>query len=258
MPSIKLDNVSLDFPVYDAESRSLTTSVTKLMPIGGTIRRRNGKRTSILALDNISLNLEDGDRVALLGHNGAGKTTLLKLLSGFYEPTSGRINCNGKVSALLELMSGMDLNMSGQENIILCGMLHGLDKKEIIRRREDIAEFSELGDYLTMPVRLYSSGMMLRLAFSICTSIDCEILLLDEWVGTGDQAFIQKAHERLSELIFRSAILVFATHDRAVAKRLCNKAVFLEHGKALMYGDIDDVLAYSEQVYLDSLKGENS
>lgn len=254
MPTIKLNNVSLDFPVYDAESRSLTTSVTKLVPIGGKIRRGKGQRTSVLALDNISLSFTDGDRVALLGHNGAGKTTLLKLLSGFYEPTSGEFSSTGKVSALLDLMSGMDLNMSGQENIILCGMLHGLQKKEILRRQDEIARFSGLGDYLTMPVRLYSAGMMLRLAFSICTSIDCEILLLDEWVGTGDQAFREKTHERLSELIFRSAILVFATHDNEVAKRLCNKAVFLEHGKALMYGEIDDVLIYSEQRYLQSLE----
>jgi len=184
----------------------------------------------------------------LLGHNGAGKTSLLKLLSGFYEPTSGTLKRNGKVSALLNLMAGLDLNMTGYENIILGGMLHGLKRKDIMKRIDDIAAFSDLGVYLNMPARLYSSGMVLRLAFSICTSIDSEILLLDEWVGAGDKAFIEKTHSRLSEMIFRSAILVFATHDTKIAERLCNKAVFLEHGKVVRSGAIADVLSESQIV----------
>ena len=244
MPNITLKNVSLDFPVYDNISRSLTRAITASIPIGGRIKRNKGERTSILALDDISISFEHGDRVALLGHNGAGKTTMLKLLAGFYEPTSGSILREGKVSALLDLMAGMDINMNGYDNILLCGMLHGFNRREVISRMDDIAEFSELGSYLDLPVRLYSQGMMLRLAFSICTSVDCDILLMDEWVGAGDQAFILKAKERLSEMIFRSSIVLFATHNPDVAKQLCNKAIFLEHGKMLKYGEIEHVMAY--------------
>jgi ABC-type polysaccharide/polyol phosphate transport system ATPase subunit len=247
MPNITLDNVSLDYPIYDSKSRSFRRSLTRVIPVGGRIRKHHGQRTSILALDKINLSLQDGDRVALLGHNGAGKTTLLKVLAGFYEPTSGSIRSSGKVSALLNLMSGMDTNLSGYENIILCGMLHGLTRNETHERLPEIAEFSELGDYLDMPVRLYSSGMLLRLAFSICTSINCDILLLDEWVGAGDQGFIQKTRERLSQLIFRSAIMVFATHNPEVAKQLCTKAMYLQHGKLAMFGEINDVLSFYHQ-----------
>ena len=242
MPRISLNGVSLDYPIYDSESRSLRRSVTKVVPVGGKINKKESGRRSILALDNISFTLEEGDRVALLGHNGAGKTTLLKLLAGFYEPSKGVVSTEGRVSALLSLMSGMDSDLNGYENILLCSMLYGLTKKQALQRMDDIAAFSELGPYLEMPVRLLSSGMILRLAFSICTSIDCEILLLDEWVGAGDQSFIKKTKQRLSEMVFRSAIMVFATHNPIVAYQLCNKAIYLEHGKLILFGDIKDVL----------------
>ncbi len=249
MPRIVLEQVSLDFPVYDTVSRSLTRSITKGIPVGGTIKLGEDKRTSILALDELDLSFSDGDRVALFGHNGAGKTSLLKLLSGFYEPTSGTLTRNGKVSVLLDLMAGMDVNINGYDNILICGMLHGLNRKEVLARMDDIASFSELGSYLELPLRLYSQGMMLRLAFSICTSVDCDILLLDEWIGAGDQAFIQKAKERISDIVYRSSILVFATHSPDVARLLCNKALFLEHGKVLLNGEIDEVIAYQASKY---------
>ena len=255
MPHIILDNVSLDFPIYDALSRSLTRSIVEGIPVGGIIKKNKGEKASILALDNVTFTLEDGDRVALLGHNGAGKTSLLKLLAGFYEPTSGTISSSGKVSVLLELMAGMDLYITGYENIVLCGMLRGLSRREITAKQEDIARFSELGSYLDIPVRLYSQGMMLRLAFAICTSIECEVLLLDEWVGAGDQTFLLKAKERLSDMVFRSSILVLATHSLEVASQLCNKAMYLEHGKMLMYGEINDVLKFqAERIQGDSLR----
>ena len=247
MPHIILNNVSLDYPVYDAESRSLRRSVTRVLPVGGKIRRRVGKRTYILALDKISVSLKDGDRVALLGHNGAGKTSFLKLLAGFYEPTSGTIEKEGKTSAMLNLMAGMDVSLSGYENILLCGTLHGLRRKEVLERMDEIADFSELGTYLHMPVRLYSSGMVQRLAFSISTSINCEILLLDEWFGAGDYSFRQKTSERLSKLVFNSAILVYATHSPEIARELCTKAIYLEHVNMCMFDEIDAVLEFSHQ-----------
>lgn len=244
MPLIKLENVSLDYPIYDTVNRSLTRTITDAIPVGGQMKKVHGERTSILALDNINASFETGDRVALLGHNGAGKTTMLKLLAGFYEPTSGTISREGRVSALLNLMAGMDINFNGYENIFLCGKLHGLNHREILQRIDDITEFSGLGSYINIPVRLYSAGMMLRLAFSICTSIDYEILLMDEWVAAGDQEFILKAKQRLNNMIFRSSILIFATHSTDVAEELCNKAIYLEHGKLLMYGEIKEVIAY--------------
>ena len=247
MSYIKLKNVSLDFPIYDALNRSLTRTIAGSIPVGGRIIKRGSTKASILALDNVSFSLQREDRIALLGHNGAGKTTLLKLLAGFYEPTSGTVRTNGKISALLELMAGMDLNITGYDNIILCGMLRGLSRSEILAKQDEIAQFSELGSYLNIPVRLYSQGMMLRLAFSVCTSIECEILLLDEWVGAGDHTFIQKAKDRLSQMAFRSSILVLATHSVEVARQLCNKAMYLEHGKLLMQGEINEVLEYQRE-----------
>lgn len=250
MPIIKLSDVSLEFPIYDPVTRSLRRSITRGIPIGGLIKKSKNERVSILALDSINITLQDGDRIALLGHNGAGKTSMLKLLAGFYEPTSGSILTQGKVSALLSLTAGMDYNLSGYENIMLCGMLHGISKPEVQQKMHGIAEFSELGSYLDLPVRLYSQGMRLRLAFSICTSINSDILLLDEWVGVGDQAFILKARQRLSEMVFQSSIMVLATHSTNVAKQLCNKALVLEHGKLLYYGEINQAIEFQKSYSL--------
>ncbi len=247
MPSISLKNVSLSFPIYDSESRSLTQSFSKLLPVGGVVQRKKGQRTSILALDDITATFNDGDRVAVIGHNGAGKTSLLKLLAGFYEPTSGRLVTEGKAATLINLMAGLDINLNGYENILLCGMLFGLERQVVMDRMDEIAAFSELGDYLGMPVRLYSSGMVLRLAFSICTSINCEILLLDEWIGAGDKAFIEKTQQRLNELVFNSTIMIFATHNPDAARKLCNKAIYLSHGRLLKSGSVEEVLAFEHE-----------
>lgn len=246
MSMLELKNVSLELPVYDTVGRSLRSTITRNIPVGGRIEYKR-RSTSIRALDDVSLNLKTGDRVALFGHNGAGKTSLLKVLAGFYEPTIGQRRVEGKVAALLNLAAGMDFNLSGSENIMLCGRLYGLSRGEIADRIESIAEFSELGSYLDLPVRLYSQGMVLRLAFSICSSIQFDILLLDEWVGAGDQSFIEKAQERMSEVVFQSAILVLATHSIGVAKQLCNKAVYLEHGKLIKQGDINMIVEFQEE-----------
>ncbi len=246
MSYISLENVSLDFPLYDASNRSIVKSVSSGIPVGGIIKRREGNKSSILALDSINTSFNSGDRVALLGHNGAGKSSLLKLLAGFYEPTNGTIRRVGKISSLLSLTAGMDMQISGYDNILLCGMLRGLPRKDVLECMDDIADFSELGTYLNMPIRLYSEGMMLRLAFSICASMKYEILLMDEWFGTGDMAFLIKAKERLSEMINRSSILVFATHSPDVATQLCNKALFLEHGKVLFQGGIEEALQFQQ------------
>lgn len=248
MAKVIFDNLSLDYPIYDSVSRSFTRSLTNSIPVGGRIRRKGAKqRPTISALDSVNVSIKEGDRVALIGHNGAGKTSMLKVIAGFFEPTCGQLVREGRVAALLNLRAGMDLNLTGFDNILLCGMLHGLSRADILKRVDSIAEFSELGSYLDLPVRLYSSGMMQRLAFSICTSIDCDILLLDEWIGAGDQSFISNAKRRLSSVISQSSIMVFATHNPKAAQQLCNRAFYLDHGKLIMQGSVDEVLAFSEK-----------
>lgn len=247
MAYIHLENVSLDYPLYDAFDRSFLKSLKNRIPVGGVINANAGSKPSVLALDNVNLRFENGDRVALLGHNGAGKSSLLKLLAGFYEPSEGVFLSEGRVSALLSLTAGMDMNQSGYKNILMCGMLRGLSKNEVLKRMPEIVDFCELGSYLHIPIRLYSDGMILRLAFAICSRMSYEILLMDEWFATGDLAFVEKAKSRLLSVVNDTSILVFATHNSDFARQLCNKAVYLEHGKVLYQGTINDGLEYQRE-----------
>lgn len=196
----------------------------------------------IRALDNISFELQHGDRVALIGHNGAGKSTLLRVLGQIYEPSEGSIEVKGKISTLLELMIGINPESTGYENIIIRGLLLGLTRKEIDSKINEIAEFTELGDYLSMPVRTYSSGMQLRLAFGVATSINPEILLLDEVVGTGDSSFMAKAQKKLDDLVEQSNILVLASHSLDTIKKICNKGIVLKAGGLHYFGPIKNAL----------------
>lgn len=241
MPCIELKDVCLNYPIYDVEARSFRRAITSTVNVGGRIITER-KRLSLLALDNISFSMNAGDKIALIGHNGAGKSTLLKLLAGYYEPTNGKAISSGRISALLDMTAGMDMNLSGYENIRLSALLMGLSTKQIENRFQSISDFTGLGEYLKMPIRTYSHGMLLRLAFSVCTSIEPEILLLDEWIGAGDELFLSKAKNRLSEMVANAAILVFATHNIEVARSLCNKAVHLEHGKLVCFGDFEYAL----------------
>ncbi len=225
---IKLNDVSVRFPIYDAKQRSFKQTLLNAATGGKIIQ--NNKVTEIEALKNINLDIKQGDRVALIGHNGSGKTTLLRVLSGVYVPTSGKIEIQGRITSLLDSMLGMDGEASGLENITLRGLFLGLKPKETAKLVDEIVEFSELGDFINMPVRTYSSGMVLRLAFSISTVTNPEILLMDEWMSTGDEQFKTKAEKRLNEFVDRAGILVMATHDHELAKRVCNKHIHLEHG----------------------------
>lgn len=246
MPNIKLNNVSLDYPIYDPVHRSLTRVLTSRIPVGGKIREGQKKKLSILALDDVSFELKRGDRVALLGHNGAGKTSLLKVLSGFFAPSSGTAVIDGRIAALLDLASGLDMQLTGHENIMLCGMLRGLSRKQVKEKIPEIEAFCELGPYLSLPVKTYSQGMVIRLAFSICTSVACDVLLLDEWFGAGDQAFVTKSRERLKQVIQDSAILVFATHSIDIAKQLCNKGMYFEQGSLIMFDQLERVIEFQQ------------
>lgn len=246
MASIRLDNVSLAFPIYDASSRSLKKRFINVNlggQTGGRIDPSDAKHPSVIrSLDQVSLSFEHGDRVGLVGHNGAGKTTLLRVLSGIYEPGAGRVEVNGQVAALFDITLGMDLDATGYDNIYLRGLFLGLSAKEINARTEEIASFTELGNFLDMPIRVYSAGMRMRLAFAVSTSIEPEILLLDEGIGAGDAAFIEKANQRLDAFTDKVSIIVVASHSDALIKRMCNKAVLMERGRVLSVGPTEEIL----------------
>src|SRR5919205_3200956 len=240
MVSIDVRDASVDFPIFDAKTRSLKHTV--LGVVGGKVAANESKTVVIEALHDIDLHLVEGDRVALVGHNGAGKSTLLRLLSGIYEPTRGRALVNGRVAPVFDLGVGMDPEISGLENIIVRGLFLGMTRKQMEARVDDIAEFTELGDFLRMPLRTYSTGMRVRLALGVVTSIDPEILLLDEGIGAVDAAFLEKARDRLGELVSRAGLLVFASHSDEFLVDLCDTAIWLDHGEVRQQGPLDEVL----------------
>ena len=232
MPCIILEKCSLDLPIYGTINRSLKGSVMA-SATGGRIASASKNVTVVQALKDISLDIKPGDRVGLLGHNGAGKTSLLRMMAGIYEPTSGLIRVQGRVSSFINLGLGMDLEATGTENILLCGLMFGLEFDEIRRLTPSIGEFSGLGDFLDMPVRTYSSGMSMRLVFSIVTSVHAEILLMDEWLSVGDAEFVEHAEQRLRNLVDSASILVLASHNEEKVKSICNVIVRLEHGEII-------------------------
>jgi ABC-type polysaccharide/polyol phosphate transport system ATPase subunit len=242
MASIDLHHVTVSFPIYDGGSRSLKRHLVSATT-GGRIARDSGNHVTIHALDDVSFSLEHGDRVGLIGHNGAGKTTLLRVMAGIYEPVSGTAAIDGKVAPLFDISLGMDADLSGYENIQLRGMFLGLRKAQIQARMEEIAAFTELGSFLDMPLRTYSAGMHARLAFAVSTSIEPEILLLDEGIGAGDAAFIDKAHRRLDEFVQSAGIFVLASHTESFVRATCNKAILLDHGRVAFDGPVDEAFA---------------
>ncbi len=241
MASIDIQDASVEFPIFDAKSRSLKKAV--LGKAGGKIGTE-GRVPLIEALRDVTVSMRHGDRVGLVGHNGAGKSTLLRLMSGIYEPTRGQARILGKVAPVFDLGVGMDPEISGYDNIIIRGLFLGMTRREMEARVDDIVEFTELGDYLSMPMRTYSTGMRIRLALGVVTSIDPEILLLDEGIGAVDAAFLEKARERFHGLVARSGILVFASHSEGMLAELCDTAIWLDHGQIKERGPLHDVLAH--------------
>lgn len=238
--SVDTWDACVDFPIFDAKTRSMKKSV--LGAAGGVIGSNNSKTVVVEALRDVNLHLRHGDRIGLVGHNGAGKSTLLRLLSGIYEPTRGACRITGRVAPVFDLGVGMDPEISGYENIIIRGMFLGMTRKEMLAKTEEIADFSELGDYLEMPLRTYSTGMRVRLALGVVTSIDPEILILDEGIGAVDAKFMRKARTRLQALVERSGILVFASHSNEFLAQLCDRALWVDHGQIRMDGGIEEVV----------------
>jgi ABC-2 type transport system ATP-binding protein len=245
MTAIIVKDLSVDIPIFDVASSSIRQLLLR-RAVGGQVAQQ-GSHVVVNALKQIGFEARDGDRIGLVGPNGAGKTTLLRVLADIYPPTSGTVEVVGRVSPMFDNNLGMNADATGLENIRLCGLLWGLTPAQIENSIDDIAEFTELGGYLNMPVRTYSQGMQMRLAFAIVTIREPEILLLDESIGVGDAQFFDKASARLQSLVDRSRILVVASHSDPMIRRLCNKAIWLHAGRLMQYDDVDRVLhAYSK------------
>lgn len=237
---IEVKDVSIDIPIYGTDKSFRSAIVDRC--VGGNLQKTKNS-ISIQALDNINLKLESGDRLALIGHNGAGKSTLLSVLAGIYKPEKGSVTHSGSVTPLFNISPGMDLVDTGLENIMTIGMFLGMSKKEIKSKMQSIIDFTELADFIHLPLRTYSAGMIARLTFGIATSLEPDILLIDEGIGAGDQSFANKAKSRLEDFYNKIDIIVLASHSNDLIRQLCNKAILLEHGKIIASGTVDEVLS---------------
>jgi lipopolysaccharide transport system ATP-binding protein len=238
---IVADQVSLDFPLYHGSARSLKKMVFK--QLSARMGSDNRSRVVVQALRDISFRLQPGDRLGLVGSNGAGKTTLLRTLAGIYEPLSGRVQVRGSMNALLDPNLGMNMELTGRENIMLRGLYHGLEASAIARLADDVAEFASLGDFLDLPVRIYSSGMVVRLGFALATAIRPQVLLMDEWFLAGDANFMEKARARLEDMVRGAEILVLSTHSAPVVMEWCTRVIWMDGGRIRADGTPDDVMA---------------
>jgi lipopolysaccharide transport system ATP-binding protein len=240
LTEINFRDVSIEFPIFNATSRSLTSKLLQIAT-GGKLDSDASGRVLVRALTDVSFKLNEGDRVGLLGHNGAGKSTLLRALSGVYAPTRGSVSIQGQVGSLIDVGLGINLEATGRENVFIRGQLLGLTNSQIASKYDEIVAFTELGDFMEVPVRTYSSGMHLRLAFAVSTVVRPEILLMDEWLSVGDEGFKAKAEHRLTEMVSETKILAIATHSRALVEKVCNRVIWLEHGQIKMDGPVEEV-----------------
>lgn len=230
MAHVTVNDIVVEFPIYGTKSRSLKNTFIRAAT-GGVLARDATDRVVVQALNHISFEFKEGDRVGIVGHNGSGKSTLLRVIAGTYEPARGEVSVEGKVASMLSIAVGMESEATGLENIFLRGTVMGLKPKEIELLVDGIAEFSDLGDYLHMPLRTFSSGMYMRLAFAISTSVPADIIVMDEWLSVGDSAFYEKAQRRMHDMIGRSKILFLASHDEMLIRKNCNAMIRLDHGQ---------------------------
>ena len=231
MPFLNLASVSIDFPVFGHFAHSLKRTIASSVT-GGAIGTETGV-TTVHALADVTLRIAEGERVGIMGHNGSGKTTLLRTLAGVYPPTRGTFTCDGTVASLIDPSLGIEQELNGYENIELRGALIGLPPHVMKGLVPDIEAFSELGEYLAMPLRTYSTGMLMRLVFAIATAMRADILLMDEWLSVGDAGFREKAEQRLRDVVQESGILVLASHSEQLIAKECNRIVVLEHGRII-------------------------
>jgi ABC-2 type transport system ATP-binding protein len=247
MVKIVADHLNIEFPVNIGGSRSLRDAFTNTISrVGGRVIA-NKSNTVVCALEDISFSLNRGDRLGLIGANGSGKTTLIRTLAGVYEPSRGRLDVEGVRVPMFDIGLGFDDEGNGYENIYIRGLIMGLTREQIAAKMPEIAEFSELGGYLDLPVRTYSAGMSLRLMFAIATSLEGDIILMDEWLAVGDAEFRHKANARLRKLTEGAGILVLASHDMSLLRETCTLGMHIEAGKVRNFGKIGDVIADSER-----------
>jgi lipopolysaccharide transport system ATP-binding protein len=242
---IKLTNVDLDYFLYSLRSQSLRSAVFNLA-VGGKMYKAAGDVAAVKALHGINLDIVEGDRIALVGHNGSGKTTLLKVIAGIYSPTRGDLTIDGDITSMIAINAGIDMEATGLRNIHKLGLMRRLSRKVIDSRVDAIAEFSGLGDFLHLPVRTYSAGMLARLMFAVATEFEADILVLDEWLSAGDAAFVQKAAQRMHRMVEDAKIMVMATHDHELVRRVCNRVCELQAGRIVFLGSTEDWFAYRE------------
>lgn len=242
MTHIHLENVALDYPIYGPAALSLRANILR-PAIGGRINRAEHDVIVTRALENISLDVSEGERIGIIGANGAGKSTLLRVIAGIYQPSSGVVRTEGRIRTLFDIALGLEHEATGRENILMRGLCLGASAREVKQKIDDIIEFTELGEYIDMPLRTYSSGMQLRLAFAASTAFGADIILMDEIFGVGDNRFFTKAKERLIRYVGDSGIVVLATHSTDLLKDMCSKAVWIDHGTIRKVGDCEDVLS---------------
>lgn len=243
MSEIVVQHLTIEFPIYNIHSRSFKRMLFGSAGyVGGLISNRAGGRAVVTALNELNLVIKSGERVGLLGQNGAGKSTFLRALAGIYEPTRGRILAHGTIVPLFDISIGMDPDLNGYENIVIRGLMLGFTRSQIDTLVPEIERFTELGEYMRLPLRTYSTGMLMRLAFAISSFIEPDILLMDEWITTGDARFIARVEARMKEMVQRSRILVIATHAPELLRRMCTRVLILHHGQVFADGNTDDII----------------
>ena len=241
MPHILAEQLTIEFPLYHLGARSLKKRLLSRSPL--RLREDEANRIVVSALRGLDFRIGPGERVALTGPNGAGKTTLLRALAGVYEPVGGRLEVAGSIGSLIDPSAGMDAEATGRENIVLRGLFRGLSRAEAEAAADEIGGFTGLGEFLDVPVRTYSSGMSVRLAFAMATAMAPDILLMDEWFSAGDAEFLVRATERLERLVAEAEILVLATHDMVAVRRWCTRVIRLESGRIVADAPVEQALA---------------
>lgn len=240
MAAIEASGLAIEFPLYHHNARSLKQRILASSRL--RLRKDEDNRIVVSALRDLNFTIRSGERVALVGPNGAGKTTLLRTVAGIYEPVAGRLRVTGEIGSLIDPAAGMDVLLTGRENVILRALYRGMTEAQGRALAEEVAGFAGLGDFLDMPIRGYSAGMNVRLAFAMATAMTPEILLMDEWFLAGDAEFMQKAEERLARLVTDAEILLIATHDMKIVRKWCTRAIRLEGGRIAADGTVDEVL----------------
>lgn len=254
MARIVLEDVSFWYPVFDVTGRSLKVSLMRHLAGAG-----EGGSVEVRALSDVSLQLKDGDRLGLVGRNGAGKSTLLRVLAGLLHPQRGGVTRSGRTVPLIARGLGIHPELTGAQNIELPMRLLGATESEIAAARIEVPEWSGLGDFIHLPVRTYSDGMRARLMFAICTAVRGDILLMDEWLSAGDADFVNKARERLDQLLETTRIVVLSSHSMEIIRKTCNVACWMEQGRVVLIGPPDAVIeAYLRETHRPTLVGEDA